>query len=204
MTRNKLILLTLLFAACKPEAPAEPSPTPPTPTVLTTPQTTSTPKLEDHPWRSHIHKLNVEGTPRTFTLKDGKASLPGPGPHQTWALYMHEISYGDLTEDGQQDAALGLSLHLRTDLPGKAPKHEKSQIITRLYTGSNKDGKPHLATTWSQAGSALSWVDINEDVELTLGIVTRPDAKYNAVEEVVMVWEKDALKVIRRQKSYSD
>jgi hypothetical protein len=176
----------------------------PTP-VQTQPLPSQPPSVMDQIlWRQHSYTATLDdGQRRTFQLKDGSGRLPGPEPGQQWAMFLHEVSYGDLDSDGRQDAAVGLSWHLEVPQPKGPPRRTRSHALILFYNGA-QEGRPTLAAQHQQVGHAVQWLDITEDVELSAGILTRPDAKFNAVEELTMQWQGGDLRITARSKSYSD
>lgn len=219
LTRPWLMIACLLpLWACErapaPQAPTSPAPAPtqaqatPAPRaapVPTTPLPAAPPvSMDDIPWRQHSYTATLDdGRTRTFQLKDGAGRLPGPQEGQWWAMFLHEVSYGDLDNDGRQDAAVGLSWHLEVPQAKGPPKRTRSHALILFYNQMEGD-RPSLAAQHQQPGHAIQWLDITGDIQLSAGVLTRPDAKFNAVEELTLAWEGGQIKVLARHKSYSD
>jgi hypothetical protein len=114
-TRIVLVFLVfdLLLASCAPAitatTPVEPAPaqSPTGPGVIQTPQSTSESLPLDTLRNMDYHSVRAQPFPYEFTLTDGIYLVPdGPYANEAHMQLMEPVAYGDLNQDGADDAAV--------------------------------------------------------------------------------------------------
>jgi hypothetical protein len=203
MSRRLALLLLLLPACQRPEPPA-PAPTPPpTPApIQAQPLAAPAVDLTRHPWADRRYTIDLDGQPLDLQLTARRAQHDGPTPGATLHVHLDEITYGDLDGDGQQDAVLGLSAQILRQQEHGPPRLERAWVHIDLYTW--RGGAPALTARHTEPGAAISWLDITDEATLNVGVLTRPEEKFNAVDELTLRLDDARFTLTDRHKSYSD
>jgi hypothetical protein len=202
MSRALPLALLLLLPACQRPEPPAPAPSPAPAPIQAQPLPADAVDLTRHPWGERRYTIDLDGRPLDLQLSARRARHDGPTPDTALHVHLDEITYGDLDGDGQQDAVLGLSAQILRQQEGGPPRLERAWVHIDLYTW--RGGAPALTARHTEAGAAISWLDITDEATLNVGVLTRPEEKFNAVDELTLRLDGARFTLTDRHKSYSD